>query len=121
MRSKVSELCSSFSYYLKIGEYKDSETLDIITDFTPDGYNLIELEDTGMIDIIKEMFEYNGDYGDLHVSTPISKAAKTNCEYVLSFDKFIKEGFQKRPPQDPDYDDRPKGWRDDFEDEDEEE
>lgn len=43
-----------------------------------------------------------------------------NQQTVLKFDKWVNENFQKFPPQDPDYDDRPKGWRDDDDEEEEE-
>lgn len=49
---------------------------------------------------------------------------KSNCveeknRYVLTYEMFLKEGFQKRPPQDPDYDDRPRGWNDNDDEEEE--
>ena len=53
---------------------------------------------------------------------------RTKHEYVLTFEEFhkgnpnIHSNFQKFPPQDPDYDDRPKDkWDDEDECENEEE
>lgn len=43
-----------------------------------------------------------------------------NLHTVLPYHQWVSENFQKRPPQDPDYDDRPKGWRDDDDEEEEE-
>lgn len=53
---------------------------------------------------------------------------RTKHEYVLTFEEFhkgnpnIHSNFQKFPPQDPDYDDRPEDkWDDEDESENEEE
>ena len=50
------------------------------------------------------------------IESSIHKYGENN-KYILSFENYLKEGFQKRPPQDPDYDERPEGWNDTEEEE----
>lgn len=50
------------------------------------------------------------------------KSMKTDDFHILSFDEYVKENYEIKPPRlsDADYDDRPKGWREDVWDEEDE-
>lgn len=120
MRLKVSDMICFFDEYLR-PDGMNEPTLDIGI------YNIPENpEDTNYLyDImVKEMLDHKGMEHVLPMKENTSsgyKVKKYPLEYIVPFDEFISEGFQKRPPQDPDYDDRPEGWRDGDWDEDEEE
>lgn len=125
MRLKVSEIVSSLDFYTRTGEFKDEDTLtlDIITDCDTDGMTYIE--DESMIQVL-EMLGHDGE-GLINLTHTKPTDTKYEREYVMTFEEYVRNNpnvhsnFQKFPPQDPDYDNRPKGWRDDDLDDDEEE
>ena len=125
MRLKASEIVSSFEFYTRTGEFKDEDTLtlDIMTDCDTDGMTYIE--DESMVQVL-EMLGCDGD-GLVNLSHTNPTDTKHEREYVMTFEEYVRNNpnvhsnFQKFPPQDPDYDNRPNGWRDDDRDEDEEE
>ena len=125
MRTRISEIVSSIDFYNREGD-SDSGSWDIKTEFitSPD---MTLVEDDGVVDVIKEFFDYKGNTDDIILS---NKTVAMRNEYVMTFEEYVRNNpnvhsnFQKRPPQDPDYDDRPRGWReddldDDFDDEEE--
>ena len=108
MRLRLSEILSSFDYYNRIGEFRNQDILDIVVDFDiPSGMKL-KMHD-GVVDIIKEVLDFTGT---LHIPTKNPQPLR-ECNYVKSFDQYIIEVYQKLPPQDPDYDNRPQGWNED--------
>lgn len=89
MRLKVSEILSSFDFYNHIGQFSGGEKLDIATEFKiPDGYSLREVENEGIVDIIKEMLGYNG-----HEVINLQNYTKTKYEreYIMTFEEYLKE------------------------------
>ena len=90
MRTKVSEIISSFDFYNRIGEYRDGDTLDLVIDFdVPEDMRLI-IDDENRIDMVKEMFDH---MRDKHVKSPSS----THRPYrVMKFEEYIKEGISPK-------------------------
>ena len=123
MRLKVSEIISSFDFYTRTGEFKDEDTLTIMTDC--DGEGMTYVEDEGMVQVL-EMLGHDGEkLTNLSHTEP--NETKYEREYVMTFEEYVRNNpnvhsnVQKFPPQDPDYDNRPEGWRDNDLDDDEEE
>ena len=125
MRLKVSEIISSFDFYTRTGEFKDEDTLtlDIITDCDTDGMTYIE--DDSMVQVLEMLGHDSEELTNLSHTEP--NETKYEREYVMTFEEYVRNNpnvhsnFQKFPPQDPDYDNRPECWRDDDLDDDEEE
>ena len=139
MRRKLTELISTPDQYNGMGKYSDQyeagDQVDIRTDLpgAPDKATISESRQKLIRHLVFEgkcMKKFVRVYENKKAKDCKDDGEKT-CEtapihnyerYVLSFDEFVRENFQVRPPQAPDYDDRPKGWRnDEWEDEDESE
>lgn len=118
MRTKLSDLISTIDQYNGLlkndKEYVGGATVDIETDL-PDFSGHVVVSENHKREIEGLLLTENTSCN--HEDTCISKTV--NQKYVLTYEDFLQENFQKRPPQDPDYDDRPKGWND-YDDEEEE-
>lgn len=117
MRTRLTEIISTIDQYNGFGEYseeyKGGEKVDICSEMPdmPDKATISE----GTEKIVRDML-LNEHYENNILSF---EQLKPN---ILSFEDYINENYQIKPPRlsDADYDDRPKGWRDEFEEDEEE-
>ena len=96
-------------------EYKGGEEVDIDTSF-PNMSDKATISESEQKEIERLLTE------DINVNKKLSQhTIRRGYEnkYVLTYNGYLNESFKKRPPQDPDYDDRPRGWND-FDDDEEE-
>ena len=133
MRKKLTEIISTLDRYNGFAEnsydYKGGAQVDICTDIAgaPDRATISESQQKLLNSILVEgtcvkkkvtkiMRENRFDSGHA------DKYADLIGRNVLSFEEFIKENYEIKPPRlsDADYDDRPKGWREDVWDEEDE-
>lgn len=104
MRLELKELISNFYQFIGVEKYSNQN------------------ENENKLGIRKELVEINQN-GQIEdklktcINNILMKGQYNKREYVLTFEKFIKENFQKRPPNAPDYDDRPPQYEDDEEEE----
>lgn len=120
MRTKLAELISTMEQYngmLKNDkEYVGGAKVEIETDIPdmPDHGTITESQTNRIKSLLLTESKVNTHQNKLRYFGDENR-------YVMTYDVFLKEGFQKRPPQDPNYDDRPRGWNDNDDDDEEEE
>ena len=108
MRSRLTEILTDMDTYNGIEDY-NSDEVNIHTQMpNPPTHATIS---EGMKSLIKGVLLKEG----------AKKPKKWEGNHVMSFESFtnsnIHSNFQKFPPQDPDYDQRPEGWNDEEEEE----
>lgn len=127
MRRKLTEIISTMDQYNGMGKYKDQyeggEQVDICSDFpqSPDKATIAEnLQQKLICDILVESNCRQKKIRELTVWE--YNSLKKDEFHILSFDEYVKENYEIKPPRlsDADYDDRPKGWREDVWDEEDE-
>lgn len=127
MRRKLTEIISTMDQYNGMGKYKDQyeggEQVDICSDFpqAPDKATIAEnLQQKLISDILVESNCRQKKIRELTVWEYHS--LKKDEFHILSFNEYVKENYEIKPPRlsDADYDDRPKGWREDVWDEEDE-
>ena len=127
MRRKLTEIISTMDQYNGMGKYKDQyeggEQVDICSDFpqSPDKATIAEnLQQKLISDILAESNSRQKKIRELTVWE--YNSLKKDEFHILSFDEYVKENYAIKPPRlsDADYDDRPKGWREDVWDEEDE-
>ena len=87
MRLKASEIVSSFEFYTRTGEFKDEDTLTIMTDC--DGEGMTYVEDESMVQVL-EMLGCEG-VGLVNLSHTNHTETKYEREYVMTFEEYFRE------------------------------
>ena len=127
MRRKLTEIISTMDQYNGMGQntiqYKNGEQVAICSDMpnAPDTATISENAAQRLINnILVEGKCLEKKIKELTVWE--YKSMKTDDFHILSFDEYVKENYEIKPPRlsDADYDDRPKGWREDVWDEEDE-
>lgn len=127
MRTKLTELISTLDRYNEMDLNCREDDIEVSSNcpVIPEFISVKESERKGIEGLL--IIEGNEKKEKPHRLNEMKKfktySQRIKGRYVKTFDRFLAEGsnFQKFPPQDPDYDSRPRGWNDNGDSDEEEE